>query len=163
MSENEAVPCPCSSLTLKHRCPASQTHCVRHRRMPLPPSPWPLGPEPWLSRDWGIIAILCVSGQGGHCCCFYPLTKARPAGPAVSEFLWLGGGVPSLPFLPPTPEGHAESACLPEATALTPGLGQVKGSWVTQHWAEKAEDSLIGGQRAPFQISGYSSSMRSVG
>lgn len=40
----------------------------------------------------GIIVILCVSGQGGHCCCFYPLTKARPARPAVSEFLWLGGG-----------------------------------------------------------------------
>lgn len=63
---------------------------------------------------------------------FYPLTKARPARPAVSEFLWLGGGVlrgePSLPFLPPTPEGHAESACLPEATTLTSALGQVKGT-----------------------------------
>lgn len=81
-----------------------------------------------------------------HRCCFYPLTKARPARPAVSEFLLLGcvggWGAPSLPFLPPTPEGRVESACLLEAAAITSGLGQVKGAWVTQHWAEKAEDSL---------------------
>ena len=87
-------------------------------RFPLPPSPGPAGPETWLSLGWGIIPILCVSGQGGHRCLFYPLTKARPAGPAVSEFLWLGEAL--LPFLLPSPEGHAGSASLSGATALVP-------------------------------------------
>lgn len=132
-------------LTLKLRC-------VRQGRAPLPPPPWPLGPEPWLSLGWGIIAILCVSGQGGHCCRFLSPHKsqARPACCVRVSVAGGGGrgrGGPSLLFLPPTPEGHAESACLPEATALTSGLGQVKGPWVTQHQEEKAEESLTGGQR----------------
>lgn len=116
-----------------------------HEGGPSSPAPitQPVGPEPWLSRGWGIIAILCVPDQGGHCCLFYPLTKDRPAGPAVSEFLWPGEAL--LPFLPPSREGHAESASLPGATALAPG--QVKGTWVTQHWEEKAEGPLMEGQR----------------
>lgn len=56
----------------------------------------------------------------------------------MSEFLWPGEAL--LPFLPPSPEGHAESASLSGATALAPG--QVKGTGVTQHWEEKAEGSL---------------------
>lgn len=72
--------------------------------LPQPPSP------SQLSLGWGISPILYVSGQGRHSCLFYPLTKARPARPAVSEFLWPGEA--SLPFLPPSPEGHAESASL---------------------------------------------------
>lgn len=126
-------------------CPTSQTHLIQGRdRLPCPHHPSrPAGPETWLSLGWGIIPILCVSGQGGHCCLFYPLTKARPAGPAVSEFLWPGEAL--LPFLPPSPEGHAESASLPGATALAPG--QVKGTWVTQPQEQKAEGSLMEGQR----------------
>lgn len=145
------------------RCPTSQTHLIQGRdRLPCPHHPsQPAGPETWLSLGWGIIPILCVSGQGGHCCLFYPLTKARPAGPAVSEFLWPGEAL--LPFLPPSPEGHAESASLPGDTALAPG--QVKGTWVTQPQEQKAEGSLMEGQRerAPLQKKGYYCSMRSVG
>jgi hypothetical protein len=110
----------------------------------LPPSPQPPGPEPWLSRGWGIITILCVSGLGRHCCLFYPLTKARPAGPAVSEFLWPGEAL--LPFLPPTQESPAESASLLGGTTAV-ASGQVKGTWVTQHWEEQAEGSLMEKQR----------------
>lgn len=102
------------------------------------------GPETWLSLGWGIIPILYVSGQGRHSCLFYPLTKARPARPAVSEFLWPGEAL--LPFLPPSPEGHAESASLSGATAPAPG--QVKGIGVMQHWDKKAEGSVTEGQRA---------------
>lgn len=42
-----------------------------------------------------------------------------------------------LPFLLPSPEGHAESASLLGATAVAPG--QMKGPGVTQPWEEKAE------------------------
>ena len=119
-----------------------QTHFTGEGPAPPAPITRPAGPETWLSLGWGIIPILCVSGQGGHRCLFYPLTKARPAGPAVSEFLWPGEAL--LPFLPPSPEGHAESASLSGATALAP---QVKGTGVTQHWEERAEGSLTEGQR----------------
>lgn len=131
-------------------------------RVPLPPSPWPLGPEPKLSRGWGIIAILCVSSQDGQLLLFISPHKSQ-ARQACCVRVSVAGGERSLPFLPLTPEGRAESACLLEAGALTSGLGQVKGTWVTQHWEEKAEESLMGGQRVPLQLSGYSSSMRSVG
>lgn len=50
-----------------------------------------------------------------HCCCFYPLTKARPARPAVSEFLLLGcvcrGGGTLTSFSPSNPRGPCR-ACL---------------------------------------------------
>lgn len=105
---------------------------------------------------------LALSGLGDyrHSLCFWPgrallpffIPSQKPGPPSLlcqSFCGWGGGrgGGPSLLFLPPTPEGHAESACLPEATALTSGLGQVKGTWVTQHQEEKAEESLTGGQR----------------
>lgn len=63
---------------------------------------------------------------------FIPSQKPGPPGLLCQSFCGLGGrvlrGEPSLPFLPPTPEGHAEFACLPEATTLTSALGQVKGT-----------------------------------
>lgn len=90
--------------------------------------------------------------RAGIAAVFIPSQKPGPPGLLCQSFCdWggLGGGGPSLPFLPPTPEDQAESACLTEATALTSGLGQVKGTWVTQHQEEKVEESLIGGQREP--------------
>lgn len=96
--------------------------------LPQPPSP------SQLSLGWGISPILSVSGQGGHSCLFYPLTKARPARPAVSEFLWLGK--PHFLFSRQAQRATQSLPACRGATALAPG--QVKGTGVTQHWEEKA-------------------------
>lgn len=120
---------PCSSLTLKLRCPTSQTRpagdgcpCPHRpgRCVQSPSSPWAGGLSPFSA----------VSSQDGQLLLFISPHKSqarRACCVRVSVAGGLGGG-PSLPFLPPTPESHAEFACLLETAALTSGLGQVKGT-----------------------------------
>lgn len=115
--------------------------------------PCPHHPGRWVQspsslRAGGLSPFSASPARTGSRCCLYPLTKARPARPAVSEFLWLGGNPHFLFSL--QPQRAVQSACLLEAAALTSGLGQVNGTWVTQHWEEKAEESLIGGQKSSF-------------
>lgn len=61
-------------------------------RLPCPHHPWPAaGPETWLSLCWGLSSFSLSLARAGIAASFILSQRPGPAGPAVSEFLWLGG------------------------------------------------------------------------
>lgn len=117
-----------------HRCSFINPEAQMRQAGTGAPAPITLATE---SRALALSAL----GDYRHSLCFWPgralllflsphKSQARQACCVRVSVAWGGilRGEPSLPFLPPTPEGHAESACLPEATTLTSALGQVKGT-----------------------------------